>query len=71
MSWLVLWVGLGTFRLQNSGYMAVVTYLLVLARKIGIFFGLAAFEFPCSLAVVVVAVSFFVLNILLDRRRLL
>ena len=45
------------------------TYLLVLARKIGIFFGLTAFEFPCSLAVVVVAVSFFVLNIRLDRRR--
>ncbi len=47
---------LGTFRLLNSGYKAVVTCLLVLVRRIGIFFGLIAFELPCNLAVVVVAV---------------
>ena len=43
----------------------------MLVRKIGIFFGLTAFELPCSLAVVVVAVQVFVLNILLVRRRYL
>ncbi len=47
---------LGTFRILNSGYKAVVTCLLVLVRRAGISFGPIAFEFPCSLAVVVVAV---------------
>ncbi len=36
--------------------MAVVTCLLVSVRKLGISSGLAAFERPCSLAVVVVVV---------------
>jgi hypothetical protein len=51
--------------------MAVVTCLLVLVRKIGIFFGLTAFVRLCSLAVVVVAVQVSVLNIVLGRRRYL
>ena len=39
------------------------TCLFALVQKIGIFFGLAAFELPCSRDVVVVAVWVSVLNI--------
>ncbi len=49
----------------------MVTCLFVLVQKIGIFSGLAAFELPCSLDVVVVAVWVFVLNIRSARPRCL
>ncbi len=55
-SWLVLRVHLGTFRSENLVYIVVVKWLVVLVRKIGIFFGLTVFELLCNLAVVVVAV---------------
>ena len=52
----MLRVRLGTFRFENSGYMAVVMCLLVTVRKIGVPFGPNAFEPSCGFAVVVVAV---------------
>ncbi len=47
---------LGTFRLLNSGYKAVVMCLPLLVRRIGIFVGLIACGLPCNLVVVVAAV---------------
>ena len=49
----------------------MVTCLFALVQKIGIFFGLAAFELPCSRDVVVVAAWVFVLNIRSARPRCL
>ena len=46
-------------------------WLVVLVRKIGIFFGLTVFELPYNLAVVAVAVWFVVLKIQLAHRRYL
>jgi hypothetical protein len=51
--------------------MVAVKWLVVLIRKIEIFFGLIVFGLLCNLAVVFVAVLFVVPNIRLARRRYL